>query len=111
MPAARFETISFLSDYGLADELVGVCKAVIRRIAPGAAVIDICHEIPPHDVRAGSLALARAAQYLPDGVELAVVHPGAGGARQAVAVEAGPGGDGFSGLARALVASGVATAG
>jgi len=111
MPAARFDTISFLSDYGLADEFVGVCKAVIRRIAPGAAVIDICHEIPPHDVRAGSLALARAAQYLPVGVVLAVVDPGVGGDRRAVAVEAGDGEAVFVGPDNGLMASAVAMAG
>src|SRR5436189_254835 len=66
----RFDTVSFLSDYGLTDEFVGVCKAVIRRIAPHVTVLDICHELAPHDVRAGSLALARAAQYLPSGVVL-----------------------------------------
>src|SRR5207248_10779296 len=90
MPA-RFDTISFLSDYGLVDEFVGVCKAVMRRIAPEAAVIDICHEIPAHDVRAGSLTLARAAQYLPTGVVLAVVDPGVGSDRRAVAADAADG--------------------
>src|SRR5437667_162391 len=108
MPAARFDTISFLSDYGLADEFVGVCKAVIRRVAPHATVIDICHEIPPHDVRAGSLALARAAQYLPAGVVLAVVDPGVGGDRRAVAVEAAEGEAVFVGPDNGLMASAVA---
>ncbi|MGH9042289.1 MAG: SAM hydrolase/SAM-dependent halogenase family protein [Acidimicrobiia bacterium] len=79
--------VSFLSDYGLADEFVGVCKSVILRVAPAARVIDITHEIPPHDVRAGALALARAAQYLPPGVVLAVVDPGVGTPRRAVAAE------------------------
>ncbi|MET0490034.1 MAG: SAM-dependent chlorinase/fluorinase, partial [Acidimicrobiales bacterium] len=54
----RYSTISFLSDYGTGDEFVGVVKSVIRSIEPAAAVIDITHEIPPHDIRAGSLALA-----------------------------------------------------
>src|SRR5438477_6681257 len=106
-----FDTISFLSDYGLADEFVGVCKAVIRRIAPGASVIDICHDLPPHDIRAGSLTLARAAQYLPAGVVLAVVDPGVGGARRAVAVEAGDGEAVFVGPDNGLLASAVAMAG
>ncbi len=79
--------VSFLSDYGLADEFAGVCKAVILRVAPHARVIDITHEIPPHDVRAGALTLARAAQYLPRGVVLAVVDPGVGTERRAVAAE------------------------
>jgi S-adenosylmethionine hydrolase len=82
---ARF--VSFLSDYGLADEFVGVCKAVICRVEPEARIVDITHEIPPHDVRAGALALARAVQYLPEGVILAVVDPGVGTDRRPVAVE------------------------
>ena len=82
-------TISFLSDYGRVDEFVGVVKAVIRQLAPDTAVIDISHDIHPHDVRAGSLTLVRAAQYLPDGVVLAIVDPGVGTARRAIAVEVG----------------------
>src|SRR2546423_13683074 len=91
--AAGYDTISFLSDYGLADEFVGVVKAVVRGIAPHVTVIDVTHEIPPHDVRAGALTLARSAQYLPRGVVLAVVDPGVGTERRAVAVEVA-GGDG-----------------
>jgi len=79
--------VSFLSDYGHADEFVGVCHAVMARIEPSIRVIDITHEIPPHDVRAGALTLARAVQYLPDGVVLAVVDPGVGTDRRAIAVE------------------------
>ena len=107
----RLDTISFLSDYGLTDEFVGVCKAVIRRVAPHVTVLDICHEIPPHDVRAGSLALARAAQYLPVGVVLAVVDPGVGGERRAVAVEGGDGESYFVGPDNGLMASAVAMTG
>ena len=107
----RFDTVSFLSDYGLSDEFVGVCKAVIRQVAPHVTVLDICHEIPPHDVRAGSLALARAAQYLPNGVVLAVVDPGVGGARRAVAVEGGDGESYFVGPDNGLLASAVAMTG
>lgn len=86
-------TISFLTDYGHADEFVGVCKSVIRQLAPDAAVIDITHEIAPHDVRAGSLALVRSVQYLADGVVLAIVDPGVGTARKAIAVEVGERGE------------------
>ncbi|MGH9280133.1 MAG: SAM hydrolase/SAM-dependent halogenase family protein [Acidimicrobiales bacterium] len=87
--APRFDTVSFLSDYGLEDEFVGVVKAVIRSIAPHVTVLDLTHQIPPHDVRAGSLALARSIQYLPPGVVLAVVDPGVGSDRRAIAVEVG----------------------
>ncbi len=83
-------TISFLTDYGLADEFVGVCRSVIRQIAPAAMVIDVSHDVSAHDVRAGSLTLVRSVQYLADGVVLAIVDPGVGTARRAIAVEAGP---------------------
>jgi hypothetical protein len=91
MGELRYDTISFLSDYGTRDEFVGVVKSVIRSIAPGAVVIDLCHDIAPHDVRAAALALARSAQYLNPGVVLAVVDPGVGTDRRAIAVEVGGG--------------------
>jgi S-adenosylmethionine hydrolase len=87
----RFDTISFLTDYGTTDEFVGVVKSVIRSIAPEVAVVDITHEVPPYDVAAGSLTLARSVQYLCPGVVLAVVDPGVGTARRAVAVEVADG--------------------
>src|ERR1700716_2771751 len=106
------QTISFLSDYGHADEFVGVVHSVIRGIAPHTTVVDICHEVPPHDVRAGSLTLVRAVQYLAAGVVLAVVDPGVGTARRAIAVEAGEDGDTiFVGPDNGLLASAVAMVG
>ena len=89
--APRYDTISFLSDYGLDDEFVGIVKSVVRSIAPEVAVIDVTHAIAPHDVRAGGLALARSASYLCPGVVLGVVDPGVGTARRAVAIEVGDG--------------------
>ncbi|MBA2283840.1 MAG: SAM-dependent chlorinase/fluorinase [Actinomycetota bacterium] len=86
-----YETVSFLSDYGRADEFVGVVKSVLRSMAPAAHVVDITHDVPAHDVRAGALCLARASQYLCPGVVLAVVDPGVGTARKAIAVEVGDG--------------------
>lgn len=104
-------TVTFLSDYGDADEFVGVVHSVIRSIAPDAVVIDLGHGIPAHDTRAGGLALARAAQYLAPGVVLAVVDPGVGTPRRAVAVEV-EGGEGiFVGPDNGLLAPGVAMAG
>ncbi len=86
------DTVFFCSDYGTADGFVGVVHAVIRRTAPHAVVVDLCHEVPPFDVRAGADLLARAAPYLGPGVVLAVVDPGVGSERRGVAVEAaGPG--------------------
>jgi S-adenosylmethionine hydrolase len=82
--------ILFLTDYGLEDELVGTCHAVIARLAPDARVIDLTHAVPPQDVLAGALSLAAAVPYAPaDAVWLAVVDPGVGTERRAVAVEAG----------------------
>lgn len=79
--------VSFLSDYGLRDEFVGVCKGVMLGIAPRLAILDITHDVPAFDVRAGALTLSRAVQYLPAGVVLAIVDPGVGTARRCVAVE------------------------
>jgi len=87
----RFDTISFLSDFGLDDEFVGVVHSVIRSIAPHVVVVDITHGVTPHDTRAGGLALARSANYLNPGVVLAVVDPGVGTSRRPVAVEVGGG--------------------
>lgn len=79
--------VSFLSDYGTSDEFVGVCKAVMASIAPELRVIDITHEIPPFDIRLGALTLVRAAQYLPEGIVLAIVDPGVATDRRCIAVE------------------------
>jgi len=79
--------ISLLTDYGTEDEFVGVMKSVIFDMAPHVHVTDITHGIPPFDVRAGALALARAIQYVPAGIVVAVVDPGVGSERKAIAVE------------------------
>lgn len=107
----RFDTISFLSDYGTSDEFVGVVKSVIRAIEPAAAVLDITHDIPPYDVKAGSLALARSVQYLCPGVVLAVVDPGVGTDRRAVAIEVGGGQSYLVGPDNGLLASAVGMVG
>jgi S-adenosylmethionine hydrolase len=78
--------ISFLSDYGSEDEFVGVCHGVIARRCPDARVIDLDHAIPRHDVLAGALTLAAAMRFLPPGVVLAVVDPGVGSERRALAL-------------------------
>ena len=80
--------LSFLSDYGHRDEFVGVCHGVVQRIAPGAVVVDITHEVPRHEVRLGALTLQNAIPYLPQGVHFAVVDPGVGGERLPVALRA-----------------------
>ena len=80
------QPISFLSDFGHADEFVGVVHGVIGRIAAGIRVIDVGHDVPRGDIRAGALMLLRSIQYLPNGVVLAVVDPGVGTERRSVAV-------------------------
>lgn len=83
----RVPFVSFLSDYGRADEFVGVCHAVMLGIEPRLRIIDVTHEIAAFDVRAGGLALVRATQYLPEGIVLAIVDPGVGTERRCIAVE------------------------
>jgi len=89
--------ITFLSDYGTADEFAGVCRAVIARIAPDAPVIDLSHGVARHDVRHGATVLASSVGYAPAGVHLAVVDPGVGTSRRAVAVAAAEDGRHFVG--------------
>jgi S-adenosyl-L-methionine hydrolase (adenosine-forming) len=106
-----FHTVSFLTDYGTSDEFVGVVKAVIRDLAPHVGVIDLTHEIPPFDVRAGALTLARCIGYVPSGVVLAVVDPGVGTDRRAVAIEVAGGAGVLIGPDNGLLAPAVAMAG
>jgi S-adenosyl-L-methionine hydrolase (adenosine-forming) len=81
--------ITFLSDYGPGDEYVGVVEGVIATIAPQVRVLHLGHGVPAQDVRTGARRLARALPFVPAGVHLAVVDPGVGGARRAVAVRCG----------------------
>jgi S-adenosylmethionine hydrolase len=81
--------IFFLSDYGTDDEFVGVVHAVLHRLAPQVAVIDLSHQVPPFEVAAGAAMLVRCAPHLGTGVVLAVVDPGVGTGRRAVAIGTG----------------------
>ena len=78
--------ITFLSDFGLQDDFVGTCHGVIKRITPEAEIIDVTHGIPPQAVLQGALVLASTLPYMPIGVHLAVVDPGVGGHRRAIAL-------------------------
>jgi len=78
--------ITFLSDFGLQDDFVGACHGVMKCIAPEAEIIDITHGIPPQHVLQGALVLCNTLPYMPKGVHLAVVDPGVGGQRRAVAL-------------------------
>ncbi|HJT38393.1 MAG TPA: SAM-dependent chlorinase/fluorinase [Actinomycetota bacterium] len=89
--ASTFRFITFLSDYGLEDEFVGVCRGVVKRFAPDVEILDIAHGIPPQDVSAGATVLAQAVKYMPAAVHLAIVDPGVGTPRRAVVVETAAG--------------------
>ena len=86
LPVTSAPVVTLLTDYGLDDEFVGVCHGVIARICPSARIIDVSHGIAPQDVRGGALALAAALPFLPIGVHVAVVDPGVGTERRAVAL-------------------------
>ncbi|MCU1360288.1 MAG: hypothetical protein JWN99_1577 [Ilumatobacteraceae bacterium] len=109
--ARRYDTVSFLSDFGTRDEFVGVVKSVVRDLAPHAVVLDLTHEIAPFDIRAGSLALARCISYVPSGVVLGVVDPGVGTHRKAVAIEVADGEGVLVGPDNGLLAPAAAMAG
>ena len=78
--------ITLLTDFGLEDAYAGVMKGVILSLCPEATLVDLTHGIEPGDIMAGALQLAAAAPYFPEGtVHLAVVDPGVGTARAALA--------------------------
>ncbi len=81
--------ISFLSDYGYSDEFAGVCRAVIHRLAPDATVIDVGHGLPRGEVLPAAAVARNVLPFLPAGVILAVVDPGVGSARRALALRCG----------------------
>jgi S-adenosyl-L-methionine hydrolase (adenosine-forming) len=83
--------VIFLSDYGLSDDFVGVCHGVIVGRCAEVRVIDLTHGVPRGDVRAGALILRSTLPYLPAGVVLAVVDPGVGSSRRAVALRTADG--------------------
>ncbi len=87
---SRANVITLLSDFGLRDTYVAQMKGVILSLNPAARLIDITHEVAPGAVLEGALALESAAPWFPPGtVHLAVVDPGVGSARTALAAAAG----------------------
>lgn len=77
--------VTFLSDFGTADDFAGICHGVINLICPQAQVIHVTHGIMPQAIGQGARVLAGAMPYLPVGVHLAVVDPGVGSERRAIA--------------------------
>jgi S-adenosyl-L-methionine hydrolase (adenosine-forming) len=81
--------VALLTDFGNEDHYVGAVKGAILTVCPEASLVDVAHELPPHDVVAGAFALASTYRFFPAGtVFLAVVDPGVGSQRRALAVEA-----------------------
>jgi len=81
--------VALLSDLGTADTYVGVMKAVILSICPGARIIDLCHDIPPQDIEQAAFLVETAWRFCPEGtVHVIVVDPGVGSERRLLAVEA-----------------------
>ena len=79
--------ITLLTDFGTADGYAGIMHGVILRINPQATVVDLCHDIPPQDVQAAAFVLATAYPYFPaETIHVAVVDPGVGSERRAIAV-------------------------
>lgn len=82
--------VTLLTDFGTADGYVGEMKGVVVSRAPSAVLVDLTHDIAPGDVAAGAYALGRAwRRFPPRTVHLAVVDPGVGSSRRAIACEAG----------------------
>jgi S-adenosyl-L-methionine hydrolase (adenosine-forming) len=82
-------TITFLTDFGLEDDFVGTCHGVMKRIAPEVEIIDVTHGIAPQSILQGALVLANTIPFLPEGVHVAVVDPGVGSDRRALALRGG----------------------
>jgi S-adenosylmethionine hydrolase len=82
--------VTFTTDFGSSDGYAGAMKGVVLSLAPDAVLVDISHQVPARDVRAGAFALAQAAPFFPAGtIHVAVVDPGVGGTRAEVVVAAG----------------------
>jgi hypothetical protein len=82
--------VALLSDFGLRDHYAGTMKGVVLGVCPEATLVDISHDIAPHDVPAGALELAASYKYFPAGtIFLVVVDPGVGSNRRGVAADAG----------------------
>ncbi|MGH3321128.1 MAG: SAM hydrolase/SAM-dependent halogenase family protein [Streptosporangiaceae bacterium] len=84
-----YSCLSFLTDYGLQDGFVAACHGVAARLAPDVRVIDVTHLVPQGEIRRAAAVLAQTVPYFPPAVHVAVVDPGVGTSRRAVALEAG----------------------
>lgn len=86
--ASNVPLITLTTDFGTRDWFVGTMKGVILAIAPRVAIVDLTHEIPPGDIRAGAFTLMASCRFFPKGtIHVAVIDPGVGSARAAIAVQ------------------------
>ena len=83
---SRPKIVTFTSDYGLEDEFVGVCHGVMLNIAPELKIVDVHHNVFRQDIRHGAVVLQQSTKFLPVATHLAVVDPGVGSDRKAVAI-------------------------
>ena len=82
------QVITLTTDFGTADSYVGAMKGVLLSIAPWVQIVDICHHVPPQDILAGAMILEETCAYYPTGtIHVAVVDPGVGSSRPAVAIK------------------------
>jgi hypothetical protein len=82
--------ITFLTDFGLRDGDVSVCKGVIKGLAPQVEIVDVTHLIQPQNIREAAVVLSRTVFYFPAGaIHLFVVDPGVGTARRGLAARIG----------------------
>jgi len=80
--------VTLLTDFGARDPFVGIMKGVILGICPDASLVDLCHEVPAHDILGASFLLHTAVPAFPEGtIHVAVVDPGVGGARRPILAE------------------------
>jgi S-adenosylmethionine hydrolase len=110
-PINQRSLITLLSDFGDRDVYVGVMKGIIAQVNPLLKLVDLTHQIPPQDIAAARFCLMNAYSYFPDGtVHIAVVDPGVGSQRRAIAVEfaggflVGPDNGIFSGILSQITA-------
>lgn len=83
-----YQIVTLLSDFGLQDVYVGTLKGAIARVNPRIPAIDLNHDIPPQNLLAARFCLLSAYPYFPKGtVHIAVVDPGVGSQRRAIAIE------------------------
>jgi S-adenosylmethionine hydrolase len=84
-PTAPVHTIVFMTDFGVVDDSVAICKAVMLRVDPGLRIMDVTHQVTPYSILDGARFLAGTAPYYgPGTVFVAVIDPGVGSARKAI---------------------------